>query len=157
MAKDIKLKRSIGKSGEFGTVSRLFRYGLEAFPTYGNKELFDVIATGSGSKIAKIQVKTTEELTIQTNFFQKYYDNGTDSNPDFWVLVHTPSKDTMDFYVLEHKEVRFEQHKELQRVKKIRETLNEWASEKKSGFDKIAVSSLINYKDRFDKIVNFLN
>ncbi|MEH6940232.1 hypothetical protein V7056_20660, partial [Bacillus sp. JJ664] len=98
----------LGKTGEYGTVSKLARIGIDSYLTKGNKKTFDIVAVGNNRSIT-IQVKTSKELTFPTRFFQKYYDYSF-STPDFWVFVHSfAEKDynyKEDFYVLTHEELK---------------------------------------------------
>ncbi|MCC8438545.1 hypothetical protein HP567_028835 [Brevibacillus sp. M2.1A] len=97
----------LNRVGEYGTIAKLSRWGIDAFLTLGNKKSFDIVVTGN-KKSFNIQVKTSKETFVPTGFFQTYYDTSIPT-PDFWVLVRSFAiKDEVyseQYYVMKHEEL----------------------------------------------------
>lgn len=159
----------LGRTGEYGTIAKLYRYGIDAFLTNGNRKAFDIIAT-KNHKNAYLQVKTSKEQSFPTRFFQKYYDNEIPS-PDFWVFVYSfPETNWVykeRYFILAHEELKQIQGQfvlpyfkkegastieDVMRIEK-----DKILNKKPVGVDKIPLNLISSYEDRFDKIWNFLN
>ncbi|MBY3618550.1 hypothetical protein MHB77_08840 [Paenibacillus sp. FSL K6-3166] len=157
----------INRVGEFGTIAKLSRYGIDAFLTHGNKKSFDIIATAN-NKSVKIQVKATKEISVPTRFFQTYYDISIPT-PDFWVLVHSYAiQDEIyreQYYVLKHSQLMDYHVKQLARPELGIHNANDLMvreqsirkNKEKPGVDKVFFNDIPQYDDKFKEIFDFLH
>jgi len=89
-------------AGEFLTVGKLFKMGLQASVTMGNAKAIDIFAYNpKNEKNYNVQVKTSRG---KTNFREL---NGTEINPDhiFVFVVLNEFNDNEDFYIVKGSEI----------------------------------------------------
>ncbi|MEH7114571.1 hypothetical protein V7124_19725 [Neobacillus niacini] len=167
-------KYFLNRVGEYGTIAKLSRYGIDAYLTHGNKKSFDIVAAGNGKSV-KIQVKTTKENAVPTRFFQTYYDLGIET-PDYWVLVNSIMDENGQYnekyYILTHSELMDYHVEQLKRPKEginnaddlrkreqlLRESRKSKveAERKASGLDKVFFKEIQKFENQFNKIFNAL-
>ncbi len=97
-------KYHLNLAGEYRVASELFKRGLFATITYGNKKGADIYAIGPNRQTAVVEVKASNSSRFVTGFYQKYVDEMTE-HPDFWVLCSFWREDHEEFYVLSHAEM----------------------------------------------------
>ncbi|MCY9658508.1 hypothetical protein P5G65_25265 [Paenibacillus chondroitinus] len=157
----------INRVGEFGTIAKLSRYGIDAFLTHGNKKSYDIVATANKKSI-KIQVKATKEDSVPTRFFQTYFDVNIPS-PEFWVLVHSYAiQDEIyqdKYYVLRHSQLMEYHVTQLARPElginnaddlRAREQFLR-KNKMNSGVDKVFFKDILEYENKFKEIFDFLH
>lgn len=144
MSTQIK-KQMIGMSGEFAVCAELLKRQKQCSVTYGQAKAIDIIVTNiNGVPTCKtIEVKTTRNTRVVTNFFKKYPSPQSSPHPDYWVLVNIDENNQFQYYILTHDELAQEQMK--------RNNTNIWSPNKK-GVDNLLFKNLAKYKDQWNKI-----
>jgi hypothetical protein len=142
-------KYYLNLAGEYRVASELFRRGLFATITYGNKKGADIYAIGPNRKTAVVEVKASNSSRFVTGFYQKYVDEITE-HPDFWVLCSFPPATGEEFYILTHAEMAT-----AQANRNLGQTLTwtENAAKVKSGVDNVLAKDLQAHKSAWEKIV----
>jgi hypothetical protein len=97
-------KYYLNLAGEYRVASELFKQGVFATITYGNRKGADIYAIGPNRKVAVIEVKASNSDRFVTSFYQKYTTEAKE-HPDFWVLYSLKSDGAEEFFVLTHKEM----------------------------------------------------
>ena len=97
-------KYYLNLAGEYRVASELFKRGLFATITYGNKKGADIYAIGPNRQTAVVEVKASNSSRFVTKFYQRYVDEMTE-HPDFWVLCSFWPEDAEEFYILSHAEM----------------------------------------------------
>jgi hypothetical protein len=97
-------KYYLNLAGEYRVASELFKRGLFATITYGNKKGADIYVIGANRKTAVVEVKASNAGRFVTGFYQKYKDEGKE-HPDFWVLYWLTKGGADEFFVLTHLEM----------------------------------------------------
>src|SRR6266545_2926764 len=128
-------KYYLNLAGEYRVASELFKRGLFATITYGNKKGADIYAIGPNRQTAVVEVKASNSSRFVTGFYQKYVDEMTE-HPEFWVLSHA----------------------EMARAQAARNsgealTWVENAEKVKTGVDNVLAKDLQDYKSAWNKIV----
>ena len=146
MAKKNKYdKYDIGMAGEFGVCSELYKRGYDASITLGNMKAVDIYVAIANGRYISIEVKTSINTKIVTDFFKKYASPNQIPHPDYWVLVYIDKNNMSHYYVLSHQEMAAEQMR--------RNGMSQWAQVKK-GVDNVLVRDLSNYENAWNKIPN---
>ena len=142
-------KYYLNLAGEYRVASELFKRGLFATITYGNKKGADIYAIGPNRQTAVVEVKASNSSRFVTGFYQKYVDEMTE-HPDFWVLCSFCREDPEEFYVLSHAEMA-----RAQAARNSGEALTwvENAEKVKTGVDNVLAKDLQDYKSAWNKIV----
>lgn len=142
-------KYYLNLAGEYRVASELFKRGLFATITYGNKKGADIYAIGPNRQTAVVEVKASNSSRFVTGFYQKYVDEMTE-HPDFWVLCSFWHEGPEEFYVLSHAEMA-----RAQAARNSGEALTwvENAEKVKTGVDNVLAKDLQNFKSAWDKIV----
>ena len=141
-------KYYLNLAGEYRVASELFKRGMFATITYGNKKGADIYAIGPSRKTAVIEVKASNSSRFVTGFYQKYVDEMTD-HPDFWVLCSFRDVDAEQFYVLSHAEMA-----QAQAKRNLSEALS-WAENAvkvKRGVDNVLAKDLEEHKSAWEKV-----
>lgn len=138
-----KNKYDIGMAGEFGVCSELYKRGYDASITLGNKKAVDIYVAIANGRYISIEVKTSINTKIVTDFFKKYASPNQIPHPDYWVLVYIDKNNMSHYYVLSHQEMAAEQMR--------RNGMSQWAHVK-NGVDNVLVRDLSNYENAWNKI-----
>jgi len=137
-------KNFLNMSGEYGVCSELQKRKIQCSITFGNQKAADILIL-KDNKYWVVEVKTTRAKTVATNFFQNYHSRTQTPRPDFWIVVHIDNDTHVsDFYILTHEEMAHQQM--------IVNQMTEWTAIK--GFDKVTISQLATYKNKWDTIVS---
>jgi hypothetical protein len=142
-------KYYLNLAGEYRVASELFKRGLFATITYGNKKGADIYAIGPNRKTAVIEVKASNSSRFVTGFYQKYVDEMTD-HPDFWVLCSFRDVNAEEFYVLTHGELAI-----AQASRNLGQGLS-WAdnaAKVKTGVDNVLAKDLQAQRSAWEEIV----
>lgn len=144
MAKSNSEKQLLSMAGEYGVCSKLSAKGFVCSIVYGNAKAIDIFITNpqNPNKYKSIEVKTSRNNDIVTNFFQKYNTPTQTPQPDYWILVHIDKSEVFHFYVFTHQELACEQMK--------RNKMTSWHSV--NGCDKLRVRDISNYENQWSKI-----
>jgi hypothetical protein len=144
-------KYYLNLAGEYRVASELFRRGLFATITYGNKKGADIYAIGPNRKTAVVEVKASNSSRFVTGFYQKYVDEMTE-HPDFWVLCSFKPDGVEEFYVLTHAEMAI-----AQANRNLGQTLTwaENAAKVTSGVDNVLAKDLQTHLSAWEKIVTW--
>jgi hypothetical protein len=142
-------KYYLNLAGEYRVTSELFKRGLFATITYGNKKGADIYAIGPSRQTAVVEVKASNSSRFVTGFYQRYADEMTE-HPDFWVLCSFWREDHEEFHVLSHAEMA-----RAQAARNSGEALTwvENAEKVKTGVDNVLAKDLQGYKSAWNKIV----
>lgn len=145
MAKSNSKKQLLSMAGEYGVCSKLSAKGFVCSIVYGNAKAIDIFITNPqiSNKYKSIEVKTSRNNDIVTNFFQKYKTRTQTPQPDYWILVHIDNSDVFHFYIFTHQELANEQMK--------RNKMTSWHSVA-NGCDKLRVRDISNYENQWSKI-----
>lgn len=155
MAADQDIKHMRGLAGEYRVCSELLRRGVSASVTMGNAKGVDIVARGTGRRIAVVEVKTTDQPNRSvTGFYQKY--RTTDGeHPDFWVLCVLDTTGDDQFYVLSHDEMAQAQADVNWPGQNL--AYDERVARAKGGVDNVRPVQLSQHLGCWDKIRDFLN
>ena len=118
-----------GMAGEFLTLGKLFKKGLQASITFGNAKAIDLFAENSKGKTYKVQVKTSKE-----------------SKENFWMQENKIEPDYICVFVVLND---FENNEDYYIVKgsKILNDVDKFFIPSKTA---IKYSSLTDYKDKWN-------
>jgi len=144
-------KYHLNLAGEYRVASELFKRGLFATITYGNKKGADIYAIEPNRRSAVIEVKASNSGRFVTGFYQKYTDEEQD-HPDFWVLYWT-KKDIDECFVLSHAEMALAQADRNFPGKSF--TWQERAATVASGVDNVLAKDLAAHAAQWEKIVEW--
>lgn len=146
-------KYYLNLAGEYRVAAELLKRGIFATITYGNKKGADIYAIGQESrKAAVIEVKASNSQRFVTSFYQKYREELA-PHPDFWVLYRFVAGED-EFFVLSHAEMAQAQGERNHPGQQL--TWEEHAERVSKGVDNVIAPALTAYRDRWDKIVDFL-
>jgi hypothetical protein len=141
-------KHFLNLAGEYGVCTELAKLQINSSLTYGNHKAADVMVINPKTrKCLVIEVKTTKSNRILTGFFQNY-ESAQTPHPDFWVVVHIDKDNFSNYYILTHDE--------MSKIQMARNGMTEW-KHVKNGVDNISINSIEMHKNKWDKIVSFLN
>lgn len=145
MAKNQYEKSLLSKAGEHAVCSELLKHHFDASITEGNCKATDIVIfdlKSDAHTFKTVEVKTSRNKTVVTNFFQKYGDI-TKQHPDYWVIVHIDENDINHYYIFTHQEIG--------NIQIIRNKMTGWYSAP-GGCDNIRIADIIDYENKWETI-----
>ncbi len=143
-------KYYLNLAGEYRVASELFKRGVFATITYGNRKGADIYAIGRNRVTAVVEVKASNSGRFVTGFYQKYTDE-TKEHPDFWVLYWLKNDSDEDFFILTHREMA-----QAQGDRNFPDQPLTWAEHAQAvptGVDNVLAKDLQMYRSAWEKIV----